>query len=98
MERIRSVEERGWFSDQVQLINETPILTPEGDDYRPDRVMIYPDHKVVVVDYKFGRKKVSEYHRQVKNYVRLIREMGYDNVEGYIWYSDGPVQISTSTI
>ena len=98
MERIRSVEERGWFSDQVQLINETPILTPEGDDYRPDRVMIYPDHKVVVVDYKFGRKKLSEYHRQVENYVRLIREMGYDNVEGYIWYSDGPVQISTSTI
>ncbi|MGM9776375.1 MAG: UvrD-helicase domain-containing protein [Candidatus Coprenecus sp.] len=98
MERIRSVQERGWFSDHVQLLNETPILTPEGDDYRPDRVIIYPDNKVVVVDYKFGRKKLPEYQRQVENYVLLIKEMGYENVEGYIWYSDGPVQISTSTI
>ena len=28
----------------------------------------------------------KRYHNQVKNYMKLIRQMGYEKVEGYLWY------------
>ena len=44
------------------------------------------DGKVTVVDYKFGEKISSRYQRQMREYVRLIRKMGYPEVEGFLWY------------
>jgi hypothetical protein len=41
--------------------------------------------EVVVVDFKFGKKRAS-YHRQVKEYMELIRRMGFQKVKGYLWY------------
>ncbi len=43
------------------------------------------DGKVVVVDFKFGKKKES-YRQQVKEYMDLLNAMGYQHVEGYLWY------------
>ena len=42
-------------------------------------------NEVVVVDFKFGKKK-PEYTSQVKEYMSLLSDMGYDNIKGYIWY------------
>ena len=44
------------------------------------------DDKVVVVDYKFGDIQDKRHHNQVKNYMKLIRQMGYTEVEGFLWY------------
>lgn len=75
-----------WFSDNYKVFAERAILQTEGENYRrPDRVMIGND-KVVVVDYKFGRLKQPQYHQQVNAYCELLRSMGHDNVEGFIWY------------
>ena len=52
---------------------------------RPDRVMIKED-EVIVVDYKFGEQVESKYVKQVQRYVNGIRGMGYDNVQGYLFY------------
>lgn len=41
---------------------------------------------MVVVDYKFGEHADQRYHSQVRNYLKLIRQMGYDEVEGFLWY------------
>lgn len=41
--------------------------------------------KVVVVDFKFGKKK-DIYNRQVREYMDLLISMGYTHVEGYLWY------------
>ena len=43
-------------------------------------------NRVVVVDYKFGEYADQRYHSQVRNYLKLIRQMGYDEVEGFLWY------------
>ena len=51
---------------------------------RPDRVMM-KDGQVVVVDFKFGKPQPS-YNNQIKEYMMLLREMGYTNVRGYLWY------------
>jgi RecB family endonuclease NucS len=43
------------------------------------------DDEVVVVDFKFGKPN-PEYNEQVERYMKLLREMGYKQVRGYLWY------------
>ncbi len=44
------------------------------------------DGLTVVIDYKFGEKTDPSYKTQVKTYLGLMKEMGHDRVEGFIWY------------
>ncbi len=85
--RIASVASMGWFARGIRVFREVPILTPDGLEYRPDRVVLHPDGHVTVVDYKFGEKRES-YKKQVERYVGFFRKMGYGKVEGYLWYLD----------
>ena len=41
--------------------------------------------ETVVVDFKFGKPK-EEHQEQVRGYMDLLREMGYQNITGYLWY------------
>ena len=41
--------------------------------------------EAIVVDYKFA-KESDEYPEQVRRYMRLLTQMGYENVRGYLWY------------
>ena len=84
-ERIASVAGRGWFSSRAQIRLEETVLSTDGEAPRPDRVVIHPDGKVDVVDYKFGKEE-SGYLAQVREYVDLYRRMGFEKVEGYLWY------------
>lgn len=74
-----------WYDGSARVLNEVDILFGEGFSKRPDRVMIKKD-EVVVVDYKFGEKQDKRHQEQVKSYLRLIRKMGYEKVNGYLWY------------
>ena len=42
--------------------------------------------RAVVVDYKFGNREPGRYRRQVGEYLGLLRQMGYTECEGYLWY------------
>ena len=44
------------------------------------------DGRVVAVDYKFGERDAGRYRSQMREYLRLLGEMGYEGVEGYLWY------------
>ncbi|MCU4157932.1 UvrD-helicase domain-containing protein [Carboxylicivirga sp. A043] len=83
-QKINQEKVKDWFQPQSKIINEGTIMVPSGT-YRPDRVII-SDTKVVVVDYKFGELKQEKYALQVKRYMDLLKKMGYENVQGYIWY------------
>ena len=76
-----------WFSGEWELYNECAILYRKDgvlQTRRPDRVMM-KDSEVVVVDFKFG-KPYPEYKEQVREYMNLLENMGYEQVRGYIWY------------
>ncbi|MDR0699262.1 MAG: UvrD-helicase domain-containing protein [Tannerella sp.] len=81
---IEQVEK--WFDGSMQVLMETDILFGKGQSRRPDRIMKDNSDNVTVVDYKFGGKKESSHHSQVKKYISLIRDMGYRHVDGYLWY------------
>ena len=80
-----------WFSSRWTLFNECTILdydaaTDTVREHRPDRVM--KDEKtgeVVIVDFKFGSPR-PEYEEQVNRYKALTQNMGYPNVQGYLWF------------
>src|SRR5690554_1029926 len=74
-----------WYSGKYTVLNETQLLHPHARFSRPDRVMI-GDNEVIVADYKFGESEDRKYTRQVQRYVHTIKEMGYEQVSGYIFY------------
>lgn len=75
---------RGWFDRNVRVYNEYGIGGLE-EGKRPDRIVMHPDGRVEIIDYKFGDKN-PKYIRQVAEYVDLLRRAGYKNVKGYLWY------------
>ena len=84
-ERLAAVSGRGWFAPDVRVLSEAAILSPDGGEYRPDRVVVFPDGRVDIIDYKFGAPEAA-YLRQVRRYVSLYRKMGHATVRGYLWY------------
>jgi hypothetical protein len=76
-----------WFNEgeSINIFNERTIFSGEGTVYRPDRVIV-DGNRVTVVDFKFGEAERNSYIIQVRNYVDQIRQMGYRQVEGFIWY------------
>ena len=84
-ELLNLPEAASWYDGTARVLNEVDILFGKGLSKRPDRVMI-TGNRVVVVDYKFGEHADQRYHSQVRNYLKLIRQMGYDGVEGFLWY------------
>jgi ATP-dependent helicase/nuclease subunit A len=74
-----------WFEDGWQVKMEADILLKSARLKRPDRIMFGKD-TVIVVDYKFGEKQEDSYKYQVRDYKLQLQQMGYKNVETYIWY------------
>jgi len=77
-------ETESWFSLDARVLNETTILIPTGEQYRPDRVVIR-GNEATIVDYKFGDKESKTYLQQVQQYMNLIAEMGY-STSGFVCY------------
>jgi len=74
-----------YFESGVDVKNELEILTSEGEILRPDRVVI-SGNKVVVIDYKTGKKNTLKYHTQMKDYERALLSLGYISVKKILLY------------
>ena len=96
--KIASVKELGWFDEKWEVLNECSILTENGDEKRPDRVLVCGTD-AIVIDYKFGAfsyedtAQMGQYKRQVSRYMDLLTAMGFTNVKGFLWYlSTGEIE------
>lgn len=78
---------RAWFDGTWEEVRtEQEIILPRNrQTRRPDRVLMRGT-RAVVIDYKFGERDASKYRSQMREYCRLMSEMGYTEVEGYLWY------------
>ena len=77
-----------WFDGSMTVLTEAEILSGDGRSRRPDRVMLSADgQRAIIVDYKFGqRREQRRYVRQIRDYMALMRAMGYASVSGFLWY------------
>ena len=90
--RLMDIEEIGrWFAPGQKVLNEKTILarstTYDGREqnlHRPDRI-VYDGKTATVIDYKTGEHQRKHY-AQVREYMTLLRQMGFSKVEGYLWY------------
>ncbi|MCL3782605.1 hypothetical protein EMN47_19645 [Prolixibacteraceae bacterium JC049] len=73
-----------WFDGSWEVYNERDILLSNGSSRRPDRIMV-KENQCVVVDFKTGEED-DKYLKQVAAYMKLLTEIGFTSVEGYIWY------------
>ena len=88
-ERMQTPQVADWFAPTGQVFNECTILSYDSHldrvrENRPDRV-IWNGKEMVVIDFKTGREHEG-HHVQVRNYMDLLRDMGYASVSGYLWY------------
>ena len=76
-----------WFSGKWELLREVTFLTANRE-MRPDRVMIDREQSIaIVLDYKFGQHHDQKYPLQVRDYMRIMAELGFQHVEGYLWFA-----------
>lgn len=75
-----------WFDRQWEVRTEVPLLIPGEGERRVDRLMTR-GHKAAVVDFKTG-KPVKADHKQVIEYMDILRRMNFTDVEGYLVYTE----------
>ena len=77
-----------WFpgaDSAVRVLNERSVFDGNGNEHRPDRVLLHEDGSVEIVDFKFGRGR-DAYREQVAAYARLYQAMGYRVRSSALWY------------
>ncbi|MDO5447246.1 MAG: UvrD-helicase domain-containing protein [Prevotellaceae bacterium] len=77
---------RDWFSDKWHICNERDIVAKNSLRRRCDRI-IFNDNSTIVLDFKFGKAE-EKYKYQVKNYMSLLTQIGFNNVRGFLWYAE----------
>ena len=81
---LELLKNAGWMSADWKIYMEADFCDPEGNVFRPDRILSKPG-ETVVLDFKTGSPS-KEYHQQVKNYCNLLKDTGFENVSGYLLY------------
>jgi hypothetical protein len=69
----------------AQRFNEQTIISGTGESYRPDKVLVGED-RVIIIDFKFTGEPKPQHYKQVEEYRGLLSEMGYQNIDAYLYY------------
>lgn len=76
-----------WFAPDADVLTEQTIYLPDvNESVRVDRLVRYPDGSADIIDYKFTTRHRSTHTRQVNDYIKSLKEMGFTDVRGYLWY------------
>ncbi|MDD3668564.1 MAG: 3'-5' exonuclease, partial [Bacteroidales bacterium] len=92
VEQMLSTEQASvWFSLEYKILNEIDIIVKEEAQIttkRPDRLMITKDNDIILVDYKFAKtkKNINQYSSQIKTYEQLIKQIGFNKIQSYLWF------------
>lgn len=93
-QKIRSVllhpELAPLFGKDAVVKNEADILSSHSHTRRPDRV-VFLNGRVYILDYKTGKKRTA-HEKQLRDYARLLLQMGYPAVHLFLVYLD-PLEV-----
>jgi hypothetical protein len=79
------------FKKDVQLKPEAGIITPKGEVFRPDRVIIY-ENETVVMEFKTGLPE-PKHRQQLENYSKILQQMNYTGVRKLLVYINENVEV-----
>lgn len=81
-----------YFDNNITVYNERDIITNNGKVLRPDRLVILPEKKAVIIDYKTGSASNS-HHSQLEEYASHIEAMGYEILKKILIYINKDITI-----
>jgi ATP-dependent exoDNAse (exonuclease V) beta subunit len=87
MEALQHPELNRSLHQAGQSIIERDIIDTRGHVQRPDRIVIKEDG-VLLLDYKFTQSESPKHVEQILKYRDLLLEMGYTNVQPYLFYAE----------
>lgn len=76
---------RKLFDGALDVLNEQSLIVGEQELLRPDKIVVKKD-ETLVIDYKTGLTS-SKDTKQVTLYKKVLSEIGYPNVKGYLFYT-----------
>ncbi|WP_107037213.1 UvrD-helicase domain-containing protein [Brumimicrobium mesophilum] len=79
------LEEQDFAKNADQVLDEQDILISEIEVKRPDKIFV-TGKKAVVVDFKTG-EPLQKHNSQVFNYCKQLSDMGFEEIEGYLLYT-----------
>lgn len=74
-----------WFQPGLTIYNELTFMDAKGKQQRPDRIVVDSQGKATIIDYKTGSSHPG-YRRQVKRYMEMLQQIGFQQVEGYLLF------------
>ncbi len=80
------------FAENVRIKPESGILTPGGEVFRPDRVVLYDD-ETVIMEFKTGLPK-PVHESQLNNYGDILHQMGYPGIRKLLVYLNETVMVT----
>jgi len=81
---LENKELKKYYSAGNEIKSEMEILLPNGESYRPDRVVI-ANGITTIIDYKTGIKS-DKHIKQINKYAELLAQMGYSGIEQFLVY------------
>lgn len=89
---VEHPELNDYFQHNAKVYNEREIVNSEGISIIPDRVVVFPDKKAIVIDYKTGLEEKT-HQRQVEKYADYLSEMGYEVVKKLLVYITDEIKV-----
>lgn len=80
------------FDSANKIYNERDIIARNGLIIRPDKLVIFPDNTVAIVDYKSGNED-KKHESQLLNYENILKEMNYKTSKKILIYINEDIQI-----
>ncbi|BAV94283.1 UvrD-helicase domain-containing protein [Ichthyobacterium seriolicida] len=82
-----------FFSSDVYTINERDIVLEDGKVLRPDRVVVFPDKSIGILDFKTGEKK-DEDKIQIKQYISTLKRLErLESIKAFLVYTKNGIQV-----
>ncbi len=75
-----------YFSEENEIQNETEICLSTGEVVRPDKI-VFNKQQATIIDYKTG-KPSSQNKQQMVGYINAVKDLGYKNVAGILFYTE----------
>ena len=85
-------ELRGLYEANNTIYNERDIITKNELILRPDRIVIDPEGRATIIDYKTGEEHKS-HHDQMHSYKQVVKDMGYDVIRGILVYINADIKV-----
>lgn len=75
-----------YFQRNLNILAEQAIITPEGKEFIPDRIILNENENTVkILDFKTGKQN-SSHKKQIEAYAELLKLMNYKVIEKKLVY------------